>query len=352
MADPVWLKDRIAAEGVPVSDYVGGTDRGHGDFGNWIWGVIVHHMGAAGTAGPRSIAEHPDLGLASQIYLGRDGKAVICGVGIAYHAGRGSWPGLPKDNANPVTIGIEAENSGTEGWSSAQYWSYVRICAAILRKLGYDASRVIAHKEWAGPAQGKWDPGGLNMDKFRADIQEVLDHRDTPPPVRNEIDHTRSFSDWLGKRLFEGEREAIDGGKYVDFEHGSIYFHPKTGALPVPTHVYEVWKRYDWERGPLGYPTRYHIVIPGEGDIQEFYGAGPDDPCTIARPYGTAGYLVHGAIGARWRAEGDVRVDRGSTLGWPTSDEYAFDGGRRQDFEHGSLVWRPDGVINLTATTA
>jgi len=174
VGDPVWLADVLRAEGLVCDIYPGAFDRGHGDFGA-IWGVVAHHTGATGTPGPGAIANHPSLGLASQLYLGRDGKYTLCGVGIAWHAGQGSWPGIAKDNANAVTIGIEAENNGTEGWSAAQYGSYVHGAAAILRKLGHDSLHVIGHKEWAGPAQGKWDPGGIDMDAFRRDVQAVID---------------------------------------------------------------------------------------------------------------------------------------------------------------------------------
>src|SRR5699024_263064 len=35
---------------------------------------------------------------------------------------------------------------------------------------------VIGHKEWAGASQGKWDPGGIDMDDFRADVQTQIDN--------------------------------------------------------------------------------------------------------------------------------------------------------------------------------
>ena len=119
MSDPVWLNDYLRRAGLDSVEYPGARTRGHGDMPGTQWGVMWHHMGAAGTAGPGSIANHPSLGLASQLYLARDGKYTVCGVGIAYHAGRGAYPGLPTNNANPFTIGIEAENSGTEGWTTS-----------------------------------------------------------------------------------------------------------------------------------------------------------------------------------------------------------------------------------------
>ncbi|WP_342800964.1 N-acetylmuramoyl-L-alanine amidase [Nocardia sp. No.11] len=181
MADPVWLPDVLRAEGLEVREYPGWRDRGHGDFGS-IWGVVVHHTGSFG-ATPASIADHPELGLCSQLYLGSDGVYTVVGAGIAWHAGQGAYPGLPIGNANSVTIGIEAANDGggvpgrphRSSWSDAQYTAYVRGVAAILRRLGRDASHVIAHREWAGAAQGKWDPGAIDMNTFRRDVQAVID---------------------------------------------------------------------------------------------------------------------------------------------------------------------------------
>ena len=62
----------------------------------------------------------------------------------------------------------------------------VKTVAAILRKLGQDASHVISHKEWGGRKQGKWDPGSINMDVFRDDVQTQIDGKKQPvikPPV-------------------------------------------------------------------------------------------------------------------------------------------------------------------------
>ncbi|MBP2211076.1 hypothetical protein JOJ87_001420 [Rhodococcus ruber] len=178
--DPVWLADVLRAEGLPVVEFPGWKDRGHGDFGT-IWGVIAHHTGNNPPANnPGYIANHPSLGLCSQLHLSRDGVFTVCGVGIAWHAGEGSYPGLPANDANARTIGIEAENNGKEGWGPKQYDAYVRGVAAILRRLGHDASHVIGHKEWAGAAQGKWDPGGMDMNVFRRDVAAAITKPTTP----------------------------------------------------------------------------------------------------------------------------------------------------------------------------
>lgn len=353
MSDPVWLADVLRAAGLNCDIYPGAFNRGHGDFGG-IWGVVCHHTGANG-ASAASIAQHPTLGLASQLHLDQSGKFTLCGVGIAWHAGRGSWPGIARDNANQVTIGIEAANDGggrpglphRSSWPDAQYNSYVTGVAAILNHLGDDSSRAIGHKEWAGAEQGKWDPGAIDMNIFRADVAAAQERLRHPAPVRNAIDDEAAVAAaWIGGRLHDGERACADGvGRYADFEHGSIYWHPHVRegqATAVPARVYETWAERKWEQGPLGYPILRHTVIPDAGDIQAFQGG------TIYRRYGQPGYVVHGVIGDRWAAEG---FERGS-LGWPASAEqpHGADGaGRIQQFEHGALVWHPSGAVELTA---
>jgi hypothetical protein len=182
MSDPVWLPEVLRDAGLVVHEYPGWRDRGHGDFGK-IWGVVCHHTGSYGETA-RGIAEHPQLGLASQIFLSRSGELTICGAGVAWHAGEGSYPGIPDDSANQYTIGIEAANDGGgspglphrygDVWSDEQYNAYVRTVAAILTRLGQPASHAIGHKEWAGAAQGKWDPGAIDKNIFRHDVQKVM----------------------------------------------------------------------------------------------------------------------------------------------------------------------------------
>jgi uncharacterized protein with LGFP repeats len=59
----------------------------------------------------------------------------------------------------------------------------------------------------------------------------------------------------------------------------------------------------------------------------------------------TGAHEVHGAIRDRWLALGGA----GSSLGYPTSDEYAVPGGRQSDFEHGSVRWDAGtGAVTVT----
>jgi hypothetical protein len=51
--------------------------------------------------------------------------------------------------------------------------------------LGSD--RVIGHKEYAGAAQGKWDPGNMDMNWFRGEVGKALhgDFHTIPAPGGN-----------------------------------------------------------------------------------------------------------------------------------------------------------------------
>lgn len=343
--DPIWLADVLRAEGLVCDIYDGAFDRGQGDFGG-IWGIVAHHTGSNPPSNnPGYIAKHPTLGLASQLHLARDGKWTLCGVGIAYHAGTGSWPGIAKNNANAVTIGVEAENNGTEGWSDAQYKSYVRGVGAILRRLGHQCDRVIGHKEW-GAIQGKWDPGGIDMNAFRRDVQAVIDKKtETPVPIVNEINEAAKRAPWVGARVRPEEiTVGSDGkGRLGVYENAHIYFYPGIGAFPIPGGgLFESYATYDYERGVLGYPVREFAKLD-QGAVQAFQGG------VLYRKDGSDGYFIYGEIGKRWAADG---YENGP-LGWPISNEGVdTNGNRYQLFENGSLFWHSTGVTKLTAATS
>jgi hypothetical protein len=130
----------------------------------------------------------------------------IVAVGVAWHAGAGSYPDfLPNNMANQHMIGIECAwptiHAGggydeNEAWPDAQIISMRDTCAAIMNRLNLPAGRVIGHKEWAGSSQGKWDPGAISMPWWRAEVAKAMKARawerpdvvipelPPPPPVR------------------------------------------------------------------------------------------------------------------------------------------------------------------------
>lgn len=194
--DPLFLPEVLKLWGVRVNELPGWRNIGHGDFGR-IQGVVVHHTGTNANI-PGYIQRHPQLGLCSQIHLSREGVADVCGAGIAWHAGRGSFPGWPTDAANGVSIGVEAASDGVSPWPAAQLDAYHRVCAAILWYLGKPATsaHLISHAEYSARAQGKWDPGAgvgksgvpIDMGVFRAKVQEYLDNPPWGSPAGGKVE--------------------------------------------------------------------------------------------------------------------------------------------------------------------
>lgn len=175
--DPVWLAEVLRAEGLEVAEFPGWRQRGHGDFSD-IRGVMVHHTGSDSASAASIAYGRRDLaGPLSQLHIASTGTVTVVAVGVAWHAGVGMYPWLPVNMGNWHTIGIECANSGTSplaphrrNWPDAQYFAVVRSCAAICRRLGLPAGRTIGHKEYAGRAQGKWDPGAIDMEQLRSDV--------------------------------------------------------------------------------------------------------------------------------------------------------------------------------------
>jgi uncharacterized protein with LGFP repeats len=65
-------------------------------------------------------------------------------------------------------------------------------------------------------------------------------------------------SGWLGAPT-SPESLAEDGGRYVRFDHGAIYWAPGVGAYPVGGAIYDAWAALGYERSPLGLPTSGEI---------------------------------------------------------------------------------------------
>lgn len=184
------------------------------------------------------------------------------------------------------------------------------------------------------------------FDLLEADLSLYLGATPAPAAV-NRINEAAAAAPWLGSRVKTGFEDSVGEvripdhqGRFAKFEHGYVYWHPRTGAVAVPNAIFETWAEHGYELGPLGYPTTAYTELPA-GVVQAFEGG-----VAYRKTGAEHGFYVHGIIGARWAHDG---FENGS-LGWPTSDEYdRADGGRRQDFEHGSLEWDPSGAVMSSA---
>ncbi|WP_345712531.1 N-acetylmuramoyl-L-alanine amidase, partial [Kineococcus glutinatus] len=118
------------------------------------------------------------------------------------------------------------------------------------------------------------------------------------------------------------------GGAYSHFQGGSIYWSPRTGAHVVRGAIRDKWTSLGWERSFLGFPVTDEVVLP-KGAFTHFQGG------SVYWSRTTGARVVRGAIRDAWAAQG---WETGK-LGYPTSDEYDVPGGRRSDFQGGSLTW-------------
>jgi N-acetyl-anhydromuramyl-L-alanine amidase AmpD len=245
----VWIADGLRAQGVKLVEYPGWRNRGHGDFKD-IRGVMVHHTGSDNATAASIANGRPDLaGPVSQLHIARDGTVTVVAVGVAWHAGVGMYPWLPTNMGNWHMIGIECANSGTSPtaphrthWPDEQYFALVNCCAAINRRLSQTSARTIGHKEYAGRAQGKWDPGAINMDILRADIQARIGTEPGTAPTPRPPVPVGVYADVLlfrgsqGPRVAELQRQlgvTVDGDFGPQTEAAVRAFQRRTPGLKV-----------------------------------------------------------------------------------------------------------------------
>lgn len=173
-----WSRDTIkkvaVRTGYPVIEAWSGHNQGA--MGT-IYGPMLHHTGtSASTPGDyptlRIVRDgRPGLENSLCMYgLGKSGTIYLINDKISWHAGAGSWNGVTDGNGH--FAGIEAEGPGT--WSAAQLDSYQKLVASILIEAGRDINWMPTHAQFALPKGRKTDPTGIDMNAFKAKVQQYL----------------------------------------------------------------------------------------------------------------------------------------------------------------------------------
>lgn len=122
-----------------------------------------------------------------------------------------------------------------------------------------------------------------------------------------------------------------DGGVFQTYQGGVAYWSPTTGAHTVSGSFLSLYGAYGYENGCLGYPATQELPSSNGGVYQRFQGG-------VAYWSPTTG--AHALCGALLDAYGSTGYEGGS-LGYPTSDEYGISNGRRVDFQRGYIEWSP-----------
>lgn len=271
------LADAARRSGLTVIELPGWQSNGRsGSFAPR--GVLVHHTGSYDTIGDTSndlsyarwlaFTGRPDLPAPlCQLALSAEGVVYVCAGGRANHGGKARASGpMPAGDANALYVGIEAMNSGTQGWATrgrdaagepvTQYDAYVRLVAALCVHYGWPATHVRAHRETS--TTGKWDPGGIDMTVMRADVARTITQMEdwltmateaeVRAIVRDEIEKSNArlfaalspdvIADAVWTRdILTGDKPAEPGGKAPTKRAGvmlrQIWRNRKSG-IPVP----------------------------------------------------------------------------------------------------------------------
>ncbi|MFC5063271.1 LGFP repeat-containing protein [Actinomycetospora atypica] len=129
---------------------------------------------------------------------------------------------------------------------------------------------------------------------------------------------------------------TVPGGTARDYRAGTVYASDATddARLVAAGPTLTRYRALGGPGGLLGFPTTDTTATPdGRGRFTHFTGTG--GASLYLNPARNQAYAVYGAIRVRWSQLGWER----SRLGYPTSDEVAVSGGRRNTFDHGSLTW-------------
>ena len=123
------------------------------------------------------------------------------------------------------------------------------------------------------------------------------------------------------------EADAARGGRFNEFQHGFIYWHPSFGAHAVYGDIGVKWNQMGRERG-FGYPLTDELAATGGGRYNDFENG------SIYWHRRTGAHAVYGDIRAKWLSIGGL-----GRCGYPKTDEYADGRYRRTDFEKGYIRW-------------
>jgi hypothetical protein len=196
-----WLADVLRAEGCRVSETAGWKSRGRpGSYAPF--GVLNHHTATASASASNPaptlnlcINGRSDLpGPLCQVMIGYDGVCHIVAAGRANHAGSArSSPPIPAGDGNSMMVGFEWDYSGTAPPSAAQYQAAIRANAAVLRRMGRNASYAKGHRETS--VEGKIDPFGVDLDRMRAEIAVRL--AGGPGPGDDDLPLNDADKKWL-----------------------------------------------------------------------------------------------------------------------------------------------------------
>jgi len=278
-----WLADVLRAAGVQVVEEGNWQSRTAGGTFNPI-GVLWHH-----TNGPASSPSNPAPSL-SVCINGRTGlPGPLCHAMVDYngvfhvisanhanHAGdaRQSGP-IPAGSGNTMLIGWEIDYVGDDpvrpdqAMSAAQYDASIKATAAVLKRLGRDASYARGHRETS--VTGKIDPSFVDLDAMRADVARRMQGGADRPVI----------GDWSGEGVADVGVYRPSESRFHLRRPDTTTFHLAWGA-PGDIPVTGDWTGDRVADVGIYRPSesRFHLRLPNGQPSHFPWGAPGDIPVT------------------------------------------------------------------------
>src|SRR5205823_908953 len=150
-----------------------------------------------------------------------------------------------------------------------------------------------------------------DQDLFNGSVDELRTFTNGPTDkITEHYNAMGGSSSYLGNPA-SGEY-PISGGWAQDYEHGTIYYSPATGAWALRGMVLGHYRALGGPGGVLGFPTSDETWTPdGKASYNDFAGAGG---ASIYWTSDTGAWSIQGEIRKKWLA-----LSR--SPGYPTTDE-------------------------------
>lgn len=139
-----------------------------------------------------------------------------------------------------------------------------------------------------------------------------------------------------------GDQKAIAGGYSQDFQHGTAYVSASGVGAAISGAIADYWHTAP-NATRLGFPSSAPSPLTAGGNsgtLQVF------ERGMVLSSSGTGTHAVlNGPIRNAWGALGGS----GGSLGWPIGGQEPYEGGARQDFEHGAIILLPGGGTTVVS---
>ncbi|MFM2438969.1 MAG: phage Antsirabe [Actinomycetota bacterium] len=204
--------------------------------GNGIWFPVDGYMLLHHTAGTDSLdwilygGDYQPTRLANFL-VDRDGTLHVCAARKTYHAGKGSWHGIPDDCMNDYSVGVEIESLGTsEDLTEAQILTVSQLASGWMLEFGMPIENIINHRDWS--STGKTDT--LYDQEWWWEQIESLENPPTPPEEPDEPEPGYTIRQF-GKHEWYSGKETDDFVLHPDGDWHKVCDEMAPSGITAPS---------------------------------------------------------------------------------------------------------------------